>query len=284
MSVLDSLIRAAHSDMALRHGLIDDISQHSDREQMKRVGLDFIRSGDFSAEGIRKFAVERGLGTDQMMGLVQLVKAFKEERPEVFSIVTGEGSGAPKGMWGKRSSTKGMVDVGSLPKEELPVTVEEEVVTDPSRGLPSGTVLKKTRKGDRVSDIGVLHKPEKETSITEEVVKPGGIYKPGTVLKKKYVSGKLVDTTVMQSPDKPEFTEAKAKQIILQLKKEIHRFETSGGLDPMLLEMMAAIRPDRAKEIMKMPTEKIVEETQKMINYMKQFVGDGKDPLGLFGD
>jgi hypothetical protein len=63
-------------------GGLRDIASRFDRMRLKEMGKEFLRYGDSSPEGLKRFAEEKGLGLDEMQALVQVVRKFREYQKE----------------------------------------------------------------------------------------------------------------------------------------------------------------------------------------------------------
>jgi len=61
---------------------MDDLSNMVKMERFKKLGKQFMDIGDYSPQGIQRFAKGNGIGIDEMQGLIQLVGQFQKIQPD----------------------------------------------------------------------------------------------------------------------------------------------------------------------------------------------------------
>jgi hypothetical protein len=110
--------------------------------RLKEMGKEFLRYGDSSPEGLKRFAEEKGLGLDEMQALVQMMSKFrryqKETSPKWSDPVAATGEGGKPGYYQISEEGRARPIKGIRPKPETknPSATMEKISLLVSQGVP----------------------------------------------------------------------------------------------------------------------------------------------------
>lgn len=69
---------------------IQGLTDRIDRRKMQDLGKQFLATGDFTPQGLQKFATENNLTLEQMQGLVQTVALFNQWKQQAYQQELGQ--------------------------------------------------------------------------------------------------------------------------------------------------------------------------------------------------
>ncbi len=190
MGLIDALSRIR--EQKIRGGYqignsLHSLAQQVEQKKMADLGYQFVQQGDYTPEGIQKFAESHKVSMPTMIGLVKMAKAFQDyktsQQPERGKVVSlSPGAKAVNTMTGetvatnpKPQETKAMVDVPGYGK--MPANVGYHYLKkndNPSFSYQkgqNGNFWALSRDGKQKIDTGIkFFQPSKEGAESKQLI------------------------------------------------------------------------------------------------------------------
>ncbi len=213
-------------------GLLGSIKGHIDAYSANKYGKAFIRSGDFTAAGIKRFAEENDLGVQDMVGIVDIASKFKKFEQEStpkpveprWQETIGPGGEKRIGGYSKQTGDK-LFDVGKTGQSTEQKLLDELDAIIRKRGVTGPIDVKEAVEKQTALAPGIVQAAkDKQTALAPGIVE-------GAVAKKKALmpfESKLINLEAAANKPENQIVQEANKALGKEIGKSVQKTIAAG--------------------------------------------------------